>query len=515
MEGRRGTNESPPLEVKANIKELKKAVNSMKFLKVLNKDDKRYVPNLKMANIRSRSKDSIPLSEDDDITPSIRVDADGFVRPKKMRQLAKLASVGNIATNNGFGLLNDCSLDAEQGPANESRNAYEARSKMQRNGTDVSASPPEGRRSARPPPLHTFNVKAKDIIKLLTDNGLSSDKFYIRSYSNSSVNINAVCLDSHSTVKKILDNSVVHYFTYTPRDKKTKSLVLKGISPEFTEDEVKADIKSRNLSDINVIKVLKHHFNKTNANNFFFIVQLASDSKVVALMRIRYLLHQLIRWERLKREEVFQCRRFQRVGHASINCRMPFRCVKCGQDHGPISEGNTCPVSKEDLKSKLCCANCGSNGHPASYGGCLYLETVQSSVRRLKQLTRAVKQDRVRAISRRVDPNISYANIMNKRQVNFPPLPRTENAFLGREVTGSVLDYMKGSTGTRVPSEHKTRGAMDDSAPNTASSSLEELFVQFQKKMLSSIATHMEEMNKKLAENSAKIEFIMTHLYAN
>ncbi|KAI4478764.1 hypothetical protein M0802_014486, partial [Mischocyttarus mexicanus] len=147
----------------------------------------------------------------------------------------------------------------------------------------------------QPPPLHTFNVKAKDIIKLLTDNGLSPDKFYIRPYSNGLVNINAI--------------------------KKTKSLVLKGISPEFTEDEVKADIESQNISDINVIKV----------------------------------------------------------------------CVKCGQNHGPISEGNTCPVSKEDPKSKLCCANCGSNGHPASYGGCPYLETVQSSVRRLKQLTRAVK----------------------------------------------------------------------------------------------------------------------------
>ncbi|KAI4480427.1 hypothetical protein M0802_014233 [Mischocyttarus mexicanus] len=447
-----------------------------------------------MAKPRSRSKESISSSEDDDITPSTRVDADGFFRPKKMRRLAKPASAGSIATNNSFGLLNDCSLDAEQGPTNESRNAYGARSKMQRNGTDASASPPEGRRSARPTPLHTFNVKAKDIIKLLTDNGLSPDKFYIRPYSNGSVNINAVCSDSHSTVKKILDNR---------------------ISPEFTEDEVKADIESRNLSDINVIKVLKHHFYKTNANNFFFIVQLASDSKAVALTKIRYLLHQPIRWERLKRKEVFQCRRCQRAGHASINCCMPFRCVKCGQDHGPISESNTCLVSKEDLKSKLCCANCGSNGHPSSYGGCPYLETVQSSVRRLKQLTRAVKQDRVRAISRRVDPNISYANIMDKRQVNFPPLPRTENAFLGREVTGSVLDYMKGSTGTRVPSEHKTRGAMDDSAPNTASSSLEELFIQLQKKMLSSIATHMEEMNKKLAENSAKIEFIMIHLYAN
>ncbi|KAI4486299.1 hypothetical protein M0802_012382 [Mischocyttarus mexicanus] len=230
-----------------------------------------------------------------------------------MRRLAKPAGARSIATNNSFGLLNDCSLDAEQGPANESRNAYGARFKMQRNGTVASASPPEVWRSARPPPLHTFNVKAKDTIKLLSDNGLSPDKFYIRPYSNGLVNINAVCSDSHSTVKKILDNSVVHSFTYTSRDKKTKSLVLKGISLKFTEDEVKADIESRNLSDINVIKV----------------------------------------------------------------------CVKCGQDHGTISE---------DPKSKLCCANCGSNGHPASYGGCPYLETVQSSVRRLKQLTRAVNR---------------------------------------------------------------------------------------------------------------------------
>lgn len=61
------------------------------------------------------------------------------------------------------------------------------------------------------------------------------------------------------------------------------------------------------------------------------------------------------------------------MGHASINCRLPPRCVKCGQQY----DIGKCPITDVDNKDKLKCANCNLYGHPASYKECpAYLQAI-------------------------------------------------------------------------------------------------------------------------------------------
>ncbi|GBP89042.1 Nucleic-acid-binding protein from transposon X-element [Eumeta japonica] len=59
-----------------------------------------------------------------------------------------------------------------------------------------------------------------------------------------------------------------------------------------------------------------------------------------------------------------QCHRCQRYGHASANCHVQPRCVKCLVPHWT----SECSRSKE-LGDKPACVNCGQE-HTANYGGC-------------------------------------------------------------------------------------------------------------------------------------------------
>ncbi|KAI4473241.1 hypothetical protein M0804_015429 [Polistes exclamans] len=80
-----------------------------------------------------------------------------------------------------------------------------------------------------------------------------------------------------------------------------------------------------------------------------------------------------VKWKRLRKKEIFQCKRCQRVGYVSKNCTLQFRCVICDGNHGPINVDNVCPVSKDNTYGKFKCIYCGISDHPVKYGKCPYL----------------------------------------------------------------------------------------------------------------------------------------------
>ncbi|EZA52006.1 hypothetical protein X777_09440 [Ooceraea biroi] len=60
--------------------------------------------------------------------------------------------------------------------------------------------------------------------------------------------------------------------------------------------------------------------------------------------------NQVIRWEKLRRKNVIQCRRCQRIGPSTANCNLKFRCVKCKGNHNP--EGSV-PFGHVDIDHGL------------------------------------------------------------------------------------------------------------------------------------------------------------------
>lgn len=79
---------------------------------------------------------------------------------------------------------------------------------------------------------------------------------------------------------------------------------------------------------------------------------------------IKYIFHTKISWERRHTSErqIIQCHRCQSWGHATTNCRMPPKCLKCAQPHLTYQ-------CKKDPNTPAKCANCDQD-HPANYTGC-------------------------------------------------------------------------------------------------------------------------------------------------
>lgn len=106
-----------------------------------------------------------------------------------------------------------------------------------------------------------------------------------------------------------------------------------------------------------------------------YLVQMTNDSNFKSISKVKTLLHQIIYWEPLRKQKLFQCYRCQRVGHASANCVLQPRCVKCALNHGK----GQCTLT-EKTNDNVKCANC-EEAHPASYRGCAYLKFAEAKHR--------------------------------------------------------------------------------------------------------------------------------------
>lgn len=133
------------------------------------------------------------------------------------------------------------------------------------------------------------------------------------------------------------------------------------------------------LSDeVNTIKVSSFSTTYSRANGIelpMYLVQISPTSNE-ELIYIKNVLQHIITWEKLKKNEIMQCKRCQRLGHAATNCKLKYRCVKCKGQHGT----GECPSNNLD-KETLYCINCNSYGHPAAYRGCSIIIEFTSRMR--------------------------------------------------------------------------------------------------------------------------------------
>jgi len=151
-----------------------------------------------------------------------------------------------------------------------------------------------------------------------------------------------------------------------------------------------------------------------------FVVQISQSSQINNLKKIKYLFHQLIYWDKLKRRDVIQCKKCQRIGHTASNCNLPYRCVKCGDKHDPGRCG-CLPGTRLDRK-KIFCVNCGEYGHPASYKGCPKIIENRNKLNNLRNANNNKKikrhEDKINTNNAAIQPGISYAQITKKYSID-------------------------------------------------------------------------------------------------
>ena len=125
---------------------------------------------------------------------------------------------------------------------------------------------------------------------------------------------------------------------------------------------------------------------------------------------IEYIIHRVVRWEKLKKRGSIQFKKFQRLSHVASNCRLDYRCVKCSENHQSGECKVPKPVDVSD-RNQLFSVTCKKFGHPALYRGC---EVYIQFKRRAQEKIQPLKESRITKesmINNYVTSGISYSNI--------------------------------------------------------------------------------------------------------
>lgn len=213
----------------------------------------------------------------------------------------------------------------------------------------------EQKKIPRPPPIHVANQKIKTINDMLKNKNLTTESFSSKQRFETNVKIQPKNIESYSTIISTLKENNIEFFTFTPKNQKTKTLVLKGIEGEYAQEDIMKEIQEQAGEEAEITKMSKIKF--TSKGKQHYLVQIHQDSNPKLVTRITHLAYQEVKWEFIKKKPIFQCKKCQRLGHSSSNCNMQYRCVKCAQSHEP----GKCLIAKDAKRDQLKCANVNKN----------------------------------------------------------------------------------------------------------------------------------------------------------
>lgn len=236
-------------------------------------------------------------------------------------------------------------------------------------------------------------------------------------------------IDDFDLVKRYIVDNQHHHYTYTPKERKNINILIRGINHSYTPTEIVDELNSLNLENVNIVKCSEFKTKDSIRNGRsldFFVLSLSHGSKIKQLIKIKYLVNQSIKFEKItKTDDCLQCHRCQRFGHSSGNCSMTPRCVKCHQNHlTPDCNGmkqikNTVVdaatgITTYQLLNIPTCINCGKEGHRADSRRCVARQNY------LKNLDERREANKIQAIQKRQFQKQTVTIIINQQ-----PLSRT------------------------------------------------------------------------------------------
>lgn len=233
-------------------------------------------------------------------------------------------------------------------------------------------------RLLKPSPINIFDYDPK-LLTSIVKSTIADANFSVKRINDKKLTLKVDSSSHHKKIIEALQKSDTKFFSYTRKEDIFQTWLVKGVSPTYSEEEILEELNSLVPQDVVITKVSRFTTRAAEANGYhlpIFMVQLTAASNPKGLSAIKVVAHHVVTCEKLKRREILQCKRCQRLGHAAINCNFPYRCVKCKINHGP----ENCAISNAN-KDTLYCINCNTFGHPASYRGCPKIKEITDSIK--------------------------------------------------------------------------------------------------------------------------------------
>lgn len=443
-----------------------------------------------------------PHGNNEDGRPS--TSEQGWISPKKTFKKSRIPVHQNtVDTSNSFEVLHQNAASQETLPPSC--------------GTThpVSEVPPTPSATTRgktvkPPPIHVSDMSLSNAIALLkTAEGIKKD-FILRQHSDSNLTIQTSKLESFYTVKTILSEANAHFFSFTPKNLKHKNVILKGIQGDFSTEDLINEINELNLPNTTIHKLTKITFDKKKPDLFHFLVQLTHDSNPSLLMKVPSLAYQNVKWEPLRKNQMYQCRKCQRLGHTSTNCNLGYRCVKCSDKHGP----GECKLQAElSDKNQLYCVNCRENGHPASYRGCPFMKFAREQARIDSEKYETRRNTKFQRIQSFTDSQTQSSNPRNTHKQQTPAIQRNPPHSLNHPPNNANNNFTPshppGANVWHNNNNNSSRHLFENQRPNSHETNFFKLLSEMKHELITSMNTQFNNLRETLNFHSSKI----SHLY--
>lgn len=179
-------------------------------------------------------------------------------------------------------------------------------------------------------------------------------------FGNGRTTLQVNSIKDFEKAKEFLTNRAYRFFTHTPSELKPLHMVMKGIPPSVSPEDVEEDLRTLNF---NVLKVTPFIKKEGGVETTLSTMSIHFDKGTQASLvyKIRAICHCCVTWEKYKnKSKIMQCFKCLKFGHISVNCEREQRCLKCAGYHSV----KDCIV--EDVVK---CANCGEE-HVATTKSC-------------------------------------------------------------------------------------------------------------------------------------------------
>lgn len=205
-----------------------------------------------------------------------------------------------------------------------------------------------------------------------------SRSYHLKYRGENKVAVNCDTAEAHQLVKDGLRSDNIAFHTFSRKDERPYKVVIRGLPP-LIEEEAKAEFSTLGFPDVGISKLRR---NQDTTNLFYsplYLAILPAGSDINQFRKIKRLCHCVVQLEKFKTRsaQCTQCYRCQKFGHASRNCNLSPRCVKCLELH----ETKDCP--KTDKSTPAVCCNCNEE-HPANFTKCperlKYIENLKKKV---------------------------------------------------------------------------------------------------------------------------------------
>lgn len=266
------------------------------------------------------------------------------------------------------------------------------------------------------PPIFCYSGNIAEISRFCKSKGLSVT---FKNRNTKTTIISTGNREAFESIKNFLKARKIQFNSFTPHEDRKNLLLLKGIHHTYAAIEVEDELRIEGLPVIKVSHFIAKRAQGKTYNNF--VVELSKTCDINEVYTKTLIMNQRVHWERLKSDDIVQCRNCQRFGHVATNCGRQYVCVKCKEDHEP----GQCQ-RKENTGLDVWCANCKKEGHPASFKGCPTLKVRLTEKNKMSAQKKAQQVFAAKSACLVTRPALSFAAMVKGGSSQKPTFSRSQ-----------------------------------------------------------------------------------------